>query len=80
MNSERIEGVMFWIAHEANINWIDDKGKSPLHISIERGNLEISQFLILNGASVDLLDKEGKSPLYYARQTRQLVLIQIFAN
>jgi hypothetical protein len=44
----------------------EDRGKTALHISAERGNIRIVQFLIENGVDVDITDGLGRTGLHYA--------------
>ena len=46
------------------INLTDNDGKTPLHYSITRGDVESSRILLENGAAVDLLDDMGRTPLF----------------
>jgi ankyrin repeat protein len=43
-----------------------NKGKTALHITAERGNLRIAQFLLANEVDVDVADAEGRTALHYA--------------
>jgi ankyrin repeat protein len=42
------------------------KGRSPLHLAAEYGNLEIIDCLIKAGVNVNVLDSDGNTPLVYA--------------
>jgi ankyrin repeat protein len=41
-----------------------NKGKTALHITAERGNLRIAQFLLANEVDVDVADAEGRTALH----------------
>ncbi|KAJ5950216.1 uncharacterized protein N7479_008629 [Penicillium vulpinum] len=44
----------------------ENKGKTALHISVERGNLGIVRLLLLYGVEVNRRDKLGRTALHYA--------------
>jgi ankyrin repeat protein len=48
------------------LNARDENGKTPLSLAVEKGNIDIAQFLIKRGADVNLADMENKSPLHIA--------------
>ncbi|KAJ5410366.1 uncharacterized protein N7487_004725 [Penicillium crustosum] len=47
-------------------NHTANKGKTALHISVERGNLGIVRLLLQYGVNVDRRDNLGRTALYYA--------------
>jgi ankyrin repeat protein len=51
---------------DVNICEAGFKGRSPLHIEAQYGNLEIMDWLIKAGADVNVLDSDGVTPLVYA--------------
>lgn len=50
----------------ADINGLDEKGRTPLHIAVERKDPELIVFLLSNGARVDAKNAEGKTALKIA--------------
>lgn len=52
------------IAQGANINKMDDKGNTPLHLAAEAGNKKIFKLLLDFGAEVDLKNKMGLTPMH----------------
>ena len=51
----------------ADINAVHDTGTTPLHVSVQRGNYEMSKILIQNGANVEIKDKgPQRTPLIMA--------------
>ena len=64
------------LMRNANINYVNKLGKTPLHIAIEN-NLEcdIIKFLLQAGASPYIQDKEGKDCCDKVRQLNNKYLI-----
>lgn len=52
-----------------------NQGKTALHISVERGNLEIVQFLLLYGIDVNKRDGSGRTALHYAARSPHLEIV-----
>ncbi|CAD8149802.1 unnamed protein product [Paramecium pentaurelia] len=50
---------------------INEEGKTPLHLSSNKGFSLITERLLQYGAYVDSIDQDGKTPLYYAIQSEQ---------
>ena len=50
----------------ANLNTEDEKGYTPLHLSLNSGSLEVMETLIKHGATINAKNKEGKTPLKLA--------------
>lgn len=54
------------IKNGADINLPDEKGRTPLHVSLENGHIFVIKILIEHNATVNSKDKEGKTPLHLA--------------
>ena len=54
------------VSHNANVNFQNEDGLSPLHISSENGEDELVDLLLEKGANVNALCDKGKGPVYYA--------------
>ena len=54
------EGVKFLLEKEANIDYQDTRGWTPLMIAAYKGHHSIVETLIDNGADITLQDKFGK--------------------
>lgn len=66
-----------------NVNCIDNYGKTPLHIGIERKviNMNILENLIKHGANVNFPDKpHGKFPIHIAAEKGYCKVIQLLIN
>jgi Arf-GAP/coiled-coil/ANK repeat/PH domain-containing protein len=59
----------FLILNGANINCVDARGFTPLHLSIEMGNTALAYLLLKHKARYDISTNDGKLPIDYAVQT-----------
>lgn len=50
------------LAHEAEIDVVDNSGNTPLHIAVEKKLIPIVQCLVVFGADINKPNKEGKTP------------------
>jgi ankyrin repeat protein len=51
------------LAHSANPNLRDGKGKTPLHVAAEDGSREVARVLLAHGAKTSIADERGKTPI-----------------
>ena len=58
-----------------DINTPDSKGKSPLYLASEWGNLEAVKLLVEHGANVDAVNKEQKTPLMVACEKNRAEIV-----
>lgn len=56
----------FLLLNGANINCVDLKGFTPLHLSIETGNTALAYLLLKHKAKYDLTTNDGKLPIDFA--------------
>ncbi len=46
-----------------DVNIRDGRGRTPLHIAVENGYVDVAMFLVENGAEVNIVDANGNTPL-----------------
>ena len=69
------------LAHGANSDLPDRLGKStPLHVAVERNNLQASQRLIEGGADPNARDRAGYTPLYLAARQSSAMTQQLLVS
>ena len=52
--------------HQADVNAIDNKGETRLHVAVAKKDVRFLQHLIKNNAAVNVRDKKGNTPLHFA--------------
>ena len=51
------KGIVYdLLAKEANVNAVDDNGKTPLHLAVQNGHKQMVQALLDKGANVNAVD------------------------
>lgn len=63
-NVDQLEQLL--LRNEINLNYIDKRGQSPLHVSCSLGHGAIVKLLCERGASQNLKNKEGWFPIHLA--------------
>jgi uncharacterized protein len=64
-----VEGARALIARGANVNQVNNRGETALHIAVQRRDLPMIRMLLEAGADPDIADSmAGKSPRDYARE------------
>lgn len=56
----------FLILNGANLNPVDSKGYTPLHLAIEVGNTALAYLLLKHKAKYDIRTNDGKLPIDFA--------------
>lgn len=54
------------IEAKANINAVDEDGRTPLYLAVLKGDVEVAKSLIEAGADVNAVNENGQTPLYCA--------------
>ncbi|KAK7443154.1 hypothetical protein BaRGS_00040474 [Batillaria attramentaria] len=54
------------VCHGADVNVVNEKGESPLHIACTRGRVDIVKQLLEVKANPDVQNRQGQTPLHYA--------------
>ncbi|PSS32982.1 Acyl-CoA-binding domain-containing protein [Actinidia chinensis var. chinensis] len=60
------ENLLKCIESGVQVNLKDSEGRTPLHWAVDRGHLNITEFLVRKNADVNAKDNEGQSALHYA--------------
>ncbi len=55
------------IAKHLDINKLDSFNRSPLHYSVEQGQLDITKLLVKKGAKIKMIDCTNRTPLNIAQ-------------
>ncbi|KAF8544359.1 ankyrin repeat protein [Trichophaea hybrida] len=55
------------LEHAADIELVDQRGRTPLHIATMHGKADVIQLLLQYGADATVKDKSGRTPLHWAR-------------
>jgi len=68
------------ILNGANVNTVDQNGRSPLFYAVEKGNLEMVQLLVGYDADLLLKDKDGNDPANFLQilKEKSQVLCNVF--
>ncbi|KAK7476823.1 hypothetical protein BaRGS_00031905 [Batillaria attramentaria] len=54
------------VCHGADVNFVNEKGESPLHIACTRGRVDIVKQLLVFDANPDVQNRQGQTPLHNA--------------
>lgn len=72
--------IQLLLAAGARIDSIDDLGRSPLHLAIARGSVDLTRTLVLRGASLADKDHAGETPLDCAAATGNIDLLRLLCD
>lgn len=61
-----------------DVNSKDSSGRTPLHLAVVNGNLNIIRTLVEAGANINLQDGDGKTPLFKSVECNHDDLVQFF--
>jgi ankyrin repeat protein len=71
-----LDVAQFFIQHGANVNFQNNYGVTPLHLSVQRDDLfEITKLFIDNGADVNAKTTHGLTPLFYTEDLKTAELL-----
>ena len=62
VKNNSFELVKYFVNKKYDLNDVNKKGQTALHLACELGNEKIINFLVENGANVDIRDNKGKKP------------------
>ncbi len=65
------------ISYGADINTIDNEGKSPLFFAVINEYYDLIQLLLEKSAAITIKDQEGETVLDIARKKRKKVLLKL---
>jgi ankyrin repeat protein len=64
-------------SHGEWLNKPDQNQKTPLHLALESGHIDMARYLIEQGADINLLDKDKSSPLHNAAYLGRLEIVDL---
>ena len=64
----------------ANMDAVDDRGITALHLAASAGHVLVMQHLLVCGVNVDRTDVHGSAPLHYAVTMQQHAAVQLLIN
>jgi len=76
----RLDILKLFFERNANLNYADDIGKTPLHIACFYQHIELIHFLIDNGVNINAKNYEGITPLHDACANGYIDIIILLIN
>ncbi|KAI0550624.1 hypothetical protein F4679DRAFT_542036 [Xylaria curta] len=64
-------------AYWASFSVQDNSSKIPLHLAIQKGDLDIVKALLNRGSQTNIRDSTGRTPLMYALEAQNLPVIEV---
>jgi ankyrin repeat protein len=61
----------------ADVNIVDNQGKTPIFWASRNGHLEVVQALIAAGADVNIVDKQGMRAIFWPANNGHLEVVQV---
>jgi ankyrin repeat protein len=80
LNYYRNDMITLLIDNGAQINAQEGVGKSPLHLAVDRGNIEIAKILLEKGIDIELKDGYGYTALHIAAYKDKRTLATLLIN
>ena len=72
--------VKLLIDADSNVNSIDFKGRTPLHIAAELQSLDILKVLLKAGADIHMKNEKGFNPLHEAMYSRNIEVVKLLLD
>lgn len=72
INEQKVHNL---VEQGADINALDEKGKTVLHLASSIGRYTLVKYLVEQGANVHIKDKSHKTPLVYAIEKNRIKVI-----
>jgi ankyrin repeat protein len=72
--------IVDYLMRDSDVNAVDQKGRSPLHLAAEIGDLDIVRQLIRRGAKIKANDKNGRTPLGVAVDNGNSDVVKLLLN
>ena len=76
----KIKLVETLLRHGADINVIDETGRTPLMLSAKTGHKEVVEHLLQKNAKVDIQDKQGHTAISLAGHSGNLEIVVLLIN
>lgn len=68
-NRGSLKPTKWLLGHGADVDSLDEKGKTPLHVAAERNTTTgVVEMLLKYGSDINRVDNFGKTPLFYAKR------------
>ena len=75
--SKNLPIIRYLNSKNCNISILDDKGFNVIHVSAQRGSLDILRFFINGGyCNLDITDASNRTPLYLSAQEGHLEIVE----
>ena len=74
VNAER---VTFLLDKGADVDELDNEGRTALHHAAQNGEVEVIKVLLDRGAEIDALDKDNRTPLHFAATERRTGAVKL---
>jgi len=75
-----VQQAQVLIAHGANLNARDERGRTPLHLAVGGGYADIVSLLLASGAKVNACDNDGDTPLHSAALHGHKALVELLLS